>query len=343
MLRNFQACRLLFCASTLLLGACVGPLVEEIEIDDSTSARLRENVPTFTRADIESRPFSVVSRIESHSCFNNFMTDEAASPEAALDTLRLKASQLGADALLEPYCTSQGTSLATNCWQSFHCTGAAIAFGSASGRSSQSASAGSAFFASQKGFAITNFHVVEGCSNLTGSDGHSFDVVAVDRKNDVALVRQEGSPSAPYLPISGSSDVRPGQDVVVLGYPLTAVLSSDIKVSKGIVSSTAGVQTNQSIFQFTAQVQPGSSGGPVLDDSGAVIGVVVGKLDAQAMFAATGTLPEGVNFAIKSRIVKLLLNSAGVKARYIQGQNRRRTETIVDQSSGAVFPLQCHR
>ena len=99
MLRNFKACRLLFSAATLLLGSCVGPLVEEIEIDDSTAARLRQNLPTFTRADIQNRPFQVVSRIESHSCFNNFTTDEAASPEAALDTLRLKASQLGADGL----------------------------------------------------------------------------------------------------------------------------------------------------------------------------------------------------------------------------------------------------
>ena len=77
------------------------------------------------------------------------------------------------------------------------------------------------------------------------------------------------------------------------------MLGSQLKVSTGIVSATVGLLDDISQLQISAPIQPGNSGGPLLDEYGNVAGVVVAKLRALAVAKATGDIPQNVNFAVK--------------------------------------------
>ena len=94
-----------------------------------------------------------------------------------------------------------------------------------------------------------------------------------------------------------------------MGYPLAFVLSAEPRVTTGTVSAVSGIQGDCRVFQIEASVQPGNSGGPLLDDRGHVIGVVNSRLNDLAMVEATGSIPQNVNFAIKSSIVQIFLDA----------------------------------
>jgi len=115
---------LFFCAA--LLSGCAGPFVQEISVPNDILNRLNNQIPTVTASDISSFDFSVITKVEATSCFNNLITDSASSETDAMRQLKYKAAQYNADALLNPICTKEGTSLAKNCWTSVTCVGDAI-------------------------------------------------------------------------------------------------------------------------------------------------------------------------------------------------------------------------
>ena len=98
----------------------------------------------------------------------------------------------------------------------------------------------------------------------------------------------------------------------MLGYPLQDILASDANITSGMVSALAGPNDNRSLIQITAPVQQGNSGGPVLDMSGNVVGVVVGKLDAIGVARATRHIPQNVNFAISAGSARAFLDAESV-------------------------------
>jgi S1-C subfamily serine protease len=187
---------------------------------------------------------------------------------------------------------------------------------------------------------VTNAHVVAGCSSVTSSAG-PLSIVRVDGRNDLALLR--GSFRLAPLTIRNSLSASSGESVIAIGYPLSGLLASEPIVSTGIVSATAGLRDNSRYLQISAPVQPGNSGGPLLDESGLIIGVVVAKLNAAAVFEITGDIPQNVNFAIAPTTLRGFLESAG--ARYAAAERRpsRRVEDIVSASRSATVHLQCSR
>ena len=78
----------------------------------------------------------------------------------------------------------------------------------------------------------------------------------------------------------GGRGIRPGEDVIALGFPLQGRLSDTVKVTKGTISALSGPGNDRTLIQTTAPVQAGSSGGPLLDTSGNLVGVVVGKISS---------------------------------------------------------------
>src|SRR5438132_5594034 len=115
-----------------------------------------------------------------------------------------------------------------------------------------------------------------------------------DRQNDLALLPVTEPPRAD-LRLQRANwrlSVRLGEDVVVYGFPLAGVLSSEGNVTTGIITALSGTGDNKDHLQLSAPVQPGNSGGPVLDRQGNVVGVVVSKLNDLAMVAAKGDLPQ---------------------------------------------------
>ena len=175
------------------------------------------------------------------------------------------------------------------------------------------AASGSGFAVSSKGHVITNNHVIEGCQNVKiHHKGKAIPatVVTYDPQNDLALLKGDFRPST-VLPLSND---RPEllQDVYVAGYPFGRKISTGVKVTKGIVSSLTGIGNNFSQIQIDAALQPGNSGGPILDDKGNVIGVAVAKLDIKKILKDFGVIPEDTNFGVRTNVVQTITDSANV-------------------------------
>ena len=102
------------------------------------------------------------------------------------------------------------------------------------------------------------------------------------------------------------------QDIYVAGYPFGQKISTSVKVTRGIISSLTGIGNNFSNIQIDAALQPGNSGGPILDDKGNVVGVAVAKLDIKKILEDFGVLPEDTNFGVKTSLVRSILESSNV-------------------------------
>ncbi|WP_423212363.1 S1 family peptidase [Paracoccus yeei] len=168
---------------------------------------------------------------------------------------------------------------------------------------------GTGFVVSKEGHLLTNAHVVQGCESLKIA-GQSVEVLSVDDSFDLALLKGEPSSSAvaAFAPRPASLNA----DITVAGFPLNGLLSG-LNVTRGSVTGLKGLAGDATTMQISAPVQPGNSGGPAVDSSGRVVGVVVSKLDAKLMADTTGDIPQNVNFAIRGEIAKLFLFQNGVE------------------------------
>jgi uncharacterized protein len=172
-------------------------------------------------------------------------------------------------------------------------------------------SSGSGFFVAP-GIVLTNKHVVRGCSTLRvrADSGRTFraDVSIADPTVDLALLNVDGR--APEIAsFRAGEQPRSGEDVVAVGYPLSGLLADQVNVSTGTINALAGMYNDDRVLQMSAPVQPGSSGGPLFDASGNVIGVVVTKLNAKVVAEAMGDIPQNVNFALKAATARAFLDA----------------------------------
>lgn len=165
-------------------------------------------------------------------------------------------------------------------------------------------------FAIGTGYLVTNYHVVENAKSIKiqgvkGYFGASLNasVVSTDKKNDLAIIKINDSQfngfgTIPYKVKTTISDV--GEDIFVLGYPLTTTMGDEIKLTTGVISSKTGFQGDMSLYQVSAPVQPGNSGGPLFDSKGNVIGIV----------SAKHVGAENVGYAIKATYLNNLIESS---------------------------------
>lgn len=174
---------------------------------------------------------------------------------------------------------------------------------------------GTAFSVSHAGFLLTNNHVINGCESvtLTTMDGRqeTARIAFRDERNDLALLATKAPLSD--IAVFRRTPIRSGEDVIALGFPYRGLLATDVNVSTGIVSAMAGIRNDSSRLQISAPVQPGNSGGPLIDHKGAVVGVVVAKLDALVVAKAIGDIPQNINFAIKAEPAISFLRSSGIE------------------------------
>ena len=176
-----------------------------------------------------------------------------------------------------------------------------------------SAASGSGFAVSSIGHVVTNHHVIKGCQKVNiHHNGKAIPAIVVthDPQNDLALLKGDFRPST-VLALSTDSPYRL-QDVYVAGYPFGRRISTDVKITKGVISSLTGIANNFSRMQIDAALQPGNSGGPILDNKGNVVGVAVAKLDIKKILKNYGVIPENTNFGIKTSIVRTILESKNI-------------------------------
>ena len=172
---------------------------------------------------------------------------------------------------------------------------------------------GSGFYVSGLGHIITNHHVIEGCKDMkVHSKGSVLKTkrIAEDRRNDLALLKTTEGPKHAFA--LSSESPFPLQDIVVAGYPFGEKVSSTLKFTQGIVSSIAGLGNDYSQIQIDAAIQPGNSGGPILDEYGNVVAVAVAKLSLKKILKDFGVVPENTNFGVKASAVRNLMEGNGV-------------------------------
>ena len=119
------------------------------------------------------------------------------------------------------------------------------------------------------------------------------------------------------------------------------LLASGLNITKGIVSALAGPGDDRRIIQITAPVQPGNSGGPILDTSGNVVGVVVARLDALKMARLTGRLPQNVNFAISEGTARAFLDAHDVPYKTARSNTQMPTADIAAKAKGYTVLIEC--
>jgi hypothetical protein len=165
-------------------------------------------------------------------------------------------------------------------------------------------------------------------------------VVSRDPASDLALVRAEIKPDQIAV-FRGGPAPRIGDAVVIFGFPLPGILSSEGNVATGVLSATTGLKNDIRYVQISAPVQPGNSGGPVFDTSGHVIGVVVAKLDALRVAQFTGDVPQNVNFAVHWSEVRALLDDQGVRYKRLPSQQAIGTRAIAKIGAEISVTLDC--
>lgn len=198
-------------------------------------------------------------------------------------------------------------------------------------------------WALKDGYIVTNYHVIEDANtiNIQGVRGdfltkYKAKVIATDKFNDLAILKVDdpsfnGFGIIPYSVKTSTSDV--GEDVFVLGYPLTSTMGEEIKLTTGIISSKTGYQGDVSLYQISAPIQPGNSGGPLFDSNGNVIAIVSAKhRDA-----------ENVGYAIKASYLRNLMESA-ISENIIPETNNIATYKLSEQVKSLrnfVFYITC--
>jgi uncharacterized protein len=169
---------------------------------------------------------------------------------------------------------------------------------------------GTGFFITDDGYLITNNHVVKDATKIrlvTSVGMIDAKVVHVDAANDLALLKAIGKFSP--LPIAASRSAHLGGTVATIGFPDPSLQGFSPKLAKGEIASLSGASDDPRYFQISVPVQPGNSGGALVDERGNVIGIVSAKLDASAALAMSGSLPENVNYAVKSSLLLSFLES----------------------------------
>lgn len=190
---------------------------------------------------------------------------------------------------------------------------------------------GSGFFLTTNGYFATNFHVVRNAASIHISTAHESPqakLVASDEANDLAILKLDGEFSC--LAIAASDSVHLGEPVFTVGFPNPDLQGLAPKLTRGEISSLSGIRDNPSEFQISVPIQPGNSGGPLVTETGIVVGVVVARLHDSNTLEKTGSLPQNVNYAVKSdRLLELLHSVPGLEANLLkpslQGILDRRT------------------
>ena len=200
-------------------------------------------------------------------------------------------------------------------------------------RNARPNSSGTGFYINRDGDLVTNHHVIEGCYALgvqTDSEVIPASTVFTDRNLDIAVLRTDRNPGSAAL-LRSASEPSLGQRVYVVGYPLLGALRS-INFTEGLVSSLTGFRGDDQALQTSAAVQPGNSGGPLLDEGGVVIGVVNARIEDA----------ENVGFAIRAEELIRLLRRQGIEYRGAGAMTPERTETIATRAAQFTFPILCY-
>lgn len=199
---------------------------------------------------------------------------------------------------------------------------------------------GTGFFVSDNGYLLTCFHVVANAVSIQVGTKHGLfnaELVQSDPDKDLALLKVAGTFYS--LPLVSSNSVNLGEPVFTIGFPRPDLQGWQPKLTRGEISSLSGMQDNPDQYQISVPVQPGNSGGALLDEQGNVVGVVSATLRASEADILNRIAPENVNYAIKSSCAKSLLDSVPggwLKLKPVNHSDNLKFEDVVQSAQDAV-------
>ena len=177
---------------------------------------------------------------------------------------------------------------------------------------------GSGFLISEEGLVITNYHVIENANRIEIAFPNvnltmDASLRIKDVNNDLAILEVDdfdfsaiSNDNIPYS-LAAINDVRVGQEVFTLGFPLGSIMGSKSRLSTGRINSIYGIQDDPRLFQIGVPLQPGNSGGPLFNMKSELVGIVVSGLNAKYFYDNLGVIPQNVNFAVKVSYLENLL------------------------------------
>ena len=202
---------------------------------------------------------------------------------------------------------------------------------------------GTGFFVSSNGYVVTAAHVIKDAKQIRLLNRHtetSARIVYKDEALDVAVLKADKT-DCPFLPIISSSKAETGERVFTLGFPQVTIQGREVKYTEGSINALSGIGGNQRFFQISIPVQPGNSGGPLLNSKGEVVGVIAARLDAIAMLIETGAIPQNVNYAVKSSFVLPFLDNLKGFASEKKPMPSEKIE-LIEEAKKAVVLVICY-
>ena len=203
---------------------------------------------------------------------------------------------------------------------------------------------GTGFFVNEAGELLTAAHVLRDCLLVEAKhDGAVLPATVRARSDllDLAVVGT-GKPVARHLPFREAGDIVLGEPVTNVGFPLQSILAASPNLTRGNVSSRGALAGAAGQFQFSAPIQPGSSGGPVVSDGGEVLGVTVATLNVSRLIES-GALPQNVNFALEGRYATMFLKKNEV-AFSTRPANPNGSITVANEAAlSTVVSLSCYQ
>ncbi|QQX80751.1 trypsin-like peptidase domain-containing protein [Shewanella sp. KX20019] len=205
-------------------------------------------------------------------------------------------------------------------------------------------SSGTGFYINEHGQILTAAHVLDHCMVAKIHDNNnSYDAQVEADSNllDLAVVGT-GQPREAYLPLRKNAELFLGEPVTNVGYPLQGLLAVSPNLTRGNVSSHTALKGSVGLFQFSAPIQPGSSGGPVVSDGGELIGITVSTLNAAALIES-GALPQNVNFALNAKYAAKFLQRNNIPFKEVEPNLEGNIRTSNKAALSAVVQLACYQ
>lgn len=201
------------------------------------------------------------------------------------------------------------------------------------------ASTGSAFRIDNGTF-VTNRHVINECKAVSLNGNPQVRVIDIDKDFDLAILSSIGDIGRSVT--IRETDPQLNEKINVAGYPLQGLFSG-LSITNGNISRLSGIGGDKSVIQISAPVQPGNSGGPVIDDRGQLVGVVVSKLDAGKLANVTGDISQNINFAINSVFLKKYLGRAEINFRPSEFSIPKTPSEIAKISLDFTVLVECYK
>ncbi|WP_230769246.1 trypsin-like peptidase domain-containing protein [Sphingomonas sp. Leaf4] len=206
-------------------------------------------------------------------------------------------------------------------------------------RSGQSSGSGIAIEAHH---ILTNAHVVEDVRTISvhvGGRTLAAEMVFADPRNDLALLRVD-TPLMQIAQFRSQVGLHLGEDVVALGFPLQGLLGTGPQASAGNIAALCGIGNDSSVFQFTAPIASGNSGGPILDMAGHLIGLVSSSLNLDRI-RRSGASAENINFGIKGAMILSFLDSHGLEPQMAHDVTPIGRTAVVARTRSAIARIAC--